>query len=138
MAPRNAFTLPELLIVLSIVAVLAAGAMIPFRAWLDAGAVRQAARETAAIFAAGRRAAIRHGAATVRIRATGVALEVRDSLVREYEFAGRLGVRVQTTTAAMTFGPAGLGRGIANGTIVFARRRAADTLVVSRLGRVRD
>jgi hypothetical protein len=38
----------------------------------------------------------------------------------------------------MTFNHTGLGQGIANGTVILERRAAADTLVVSRLGRVRE
>jgi hypothetical protein len=123
---------------MALVTLITAVAVRPLRAYADRYAVRQATAETAELFAEARRAGIRHGRATIYVTSTGVRLEVRDSVLRANEFLTRLRVSVRTTTGAMTFNHTGLGQGIANGTVILERRAAADTLVVSRLGRVRE
>ena len=47
------------------------------------------------------------------------------------------GVRVASTRDSMSYDPRGLGYGAANLTVIASRGRAAETLFVSRLGRVR-
>jgi hypothetical protein len=47
------------------------------------------------------------------------------------------GVTLRASRDTLTFAPTGLGHGASNTTIVVSRGRRADTLVVSRLGRVR-
>jgi hypothetical protein len=123
---------------MALLTLIAAVAVQPLRAYADRYAVRQATAETAELFAEARRAGIRHGRATIYVTSTGVRLEVRDSVLRAHEFLTRLRVSVRSTTGAMTFNHTGLGQGIANGTVILERRAAADTLVVSRLGRVRE
>lgn len=135
---RPGFTLLELLLTLAIIGIVSAAAVLPMRWLRDGQSVRQASRETVAAFAAARRAAIRFRGATVRIDSAGVRLTAQDTTVRTYEFRQRLGVRVQTNTGTLTFGSTGLARGVGNGTIVLSRGQRTDTVVVSRLGRVRD
>jgi Tfp pilus assembly protein FimT len=135
---RTGTTLLEVTLALALVGVTMSIAALPIRDWLDGHAVRQAARETVTLFAAARRAAIRYGGATVQLHPAGVRLEARDSLLRDQEFAVRLRVSLRSNTTTFTFGSTGLGRGVGNGTIILARGRRADTVVVSRLGRVRD
>jgi Tfp pilus assembly protein FimT len=135
--PRAGTTLIELLTLLLILAVLTSIAVPPFVAVSDRIAVRAATQATVATFAQGRRGGLHLGRATVEIHATGVRLLLRDSVAAQHDFASRYGVSVRSSTPAMTFDHAGLGRGVANGTIILARRQAADTVVVSRLGRVR-
>jgi prepilin-type N-terminal cleavage/methylation domain-containing protein len=134
--PR-AYTLVELLLVLSILGTLTVIAAPPLVSLVDRVAVRTATQQTAALFAAARQAGLREGQATIEITATGIRLRVRDSVVRRHDLLEVHGVALRSTTAAMTFDHTGLGRGIANGTIILSKRRVADTLVVSRLGRVR-
>lgn len=107
------------------------------RFYLDRLAVRQATATLSSSFAGARRAAIRYGAATIHITSTGARITTRDSTLIAHDFLRTYRVTMRTTTNAMSFGPTGLGRGIANGTIILERNRAADTVVVSRLGRVR-
>ncbi len=134
---RPGTTLIDVLTAVLILAVLTSIAVPPIVAVSDRIAVRAATRATVATFVDGRRGGLHHGRATVEIQSTGVRLLLRDSVARVHDFAARYGVSVRSTTPAMTFDHAGLGRGVANGTIILTRRLAVDTVVVSRLGRVR-
>lgn len=60
----------------------------------------------------------------------------RDTIARrnETELAG---VRLLATRTSVVYAPTGLGFGLSNLTLIATRRTAADTLTVSRLGRVR-
>lgn len=134
---RPAFTTLELLVALAVSAALTLGAIATLRAHLDRLAVRQAIITLQGAFAHARRAAIDRGGATIHIASTGAHITAHDSTLVQHDLQRTYHVTVRTTTGAMSFGPTGLGRGIANGTIIVSRGRAADTLVVSRLGRVR-
>ena len=68
-------------------------------------------------------------AGSVRVVSGGDTLFYRDLTAR--------GATLSLTRDSITFAPTGLGWGAANTTIVVSRGTRAETLVVSRLGRVR-
>jgi hypothetical protein len=70
------------------------------------------------------------GQATVVLRAHGDRIAL-------YALGHAHGVSLSTTRDSIAFDARGLGYGAANLTLVARRGTAADTLVVSRLGRVR-
>lgn len=136
--PRRGTTLVELAIVLSMLAalsLLALGSGLPL---LDAAAVETASRESADLFALAREhalAANRH--TVVRIDAARARLTVvagPDTLAHA-DFA-QSGVLLASTRDSMAYQASGLGLGAANLRLVLRRRARADTITVSRLGRV--
>lgn len=140
MSRRPAFTLPELLVTLAIAAVLMAVALPRVRAIGDRSAVRNAARDARHAFGfAHRRAVILGTHVAVHIDTGRRTLEVGDAegsmLTRALGAA--YGVSLSSTRDSMAYTPLGLGWGAANLTLVLSRGEAADTVTLSRLGRVK-
>ena len=137
---RAGTTLLELLVVCTLVALLAAVAAPATRAVVDAVLLRAAMSELAAACAAARQLAILRGQpVTVSVddaAGTVVVATPTDTVVRR-DVAALFGVRLAATRDAIAFAPTGLGHGAANLSVVVTRGRLADTLFVSRLGRVR-
>jgi hypothetical protein len=57
--------------------------------------------------------------------------------LRRLHLRARHGVRLSASRDTMAYAPPGVGHGAANLRVILTRGRAADTVVVSRLGRVR-
>lgn len=137
---RPGYTLPEAAIALAVAGILAALAIAATRALLDRAAARMAAADLASLLAEARDAALASGTA-VAARAdttTGsvMLLAGRDTLVRR--LVGPLhDVRLTVTRDSLVYGALGLGRGLANARWIVRRGAAAETVLVSRLGRVR-
>jgi len=137
---RRAFTLAEMLVVLVVLGLLLGLAILRIGAAADRAAVHSATVEAAAIFASARHAAIYRRAAvavlidtvrgTVSSRSDSELLARRD-LVQSYR------VRLTVTRDSMAFDARGLGIGAANLSLIAQRGRFADTLFVSRFGRLR-
>jgi prepilin-type N-terminal cleavage/methylation domain-containing protein len=137
--PRG-FTLPELVVVCTLIALLAGVAVPRTRYVLDGLRLRQAAHEVAGAVTLARAAAIRRGAfaqlvvgestGTVRVESDG------DTLWRR-ELTRNHGVAVRASRDTVLYAPTGLGFGIANSTIVVSIGERAETVTVSRLGRMR-
>ncbi|MFL5612786.1 MAG: prepilin-type N-terminal cleavage/methylation domain-containing protein [Gemmatimonadaceae bacterium] len=135
-----AFTLVELLVVLSVMAVLLGLATLRIGTAADQSAVRSAASEAAAVFTAARNAAIyRRAAVAVAIDTVYATVGAySDSLLLYRRDLGTtLGVRLSATRDCMAFDARGLGVGVANLSLVIQRGAARDTVFISRLGRVR-
>ena len=135
-------TLPEMLTVLLIVGVLASIVMPPLRRTMDQLAVDGAAGTYAAMHERARALAV------ARSRLSRIALDsargaavvlVRDSLngwdTLDLRRLGR--VRFSASQVVVTFSPVGIGFGLSNTRIVFTSGQAAETLTVSRTGRLR-
>ena len=106
----------------------------------DRQAARLAAREVALLLSAARQTAATTldgaavhfdtAAAAVRVAAAG-------STVRAVDLRARYGVALAVTRDSLAYDARGLGIGAANVTVILRARQAAETLVVSRLGRLR-
>lgn len=133
-------TVPELLIVLTIVGVVMAIAIPNAKASLDRVSVRAAASDVRATLNYARMLAMAGGipvavdvdsiAGTLRVRRDDEHIVTRG--------VGRAhGVRVGKTRDSLAYDPRGYGRGAANLSILVRRGVSVETVFVSRLGRVR-
>ena len=137
---RPGTTFIELLVVLTLLGVLLAIAVTTGSAQIHRAAVHSAAREATDAFAAARDHALAHGTrSAVRINSANARLVVHsgsDTLARHL-----LGdvhrVQIESSRDSMAYAPSGLGWGAANLRLVIRRGAAAETVTVSRLGRVR-
>lgn len=134
-------TLPELLIVMVLIGVAAAIVMPPLGRALDRAAVTEGAERYAAMHETARAMAIARG------RQARIELDSsrREALIAtrgalqwdtvETRPLGRAGL--SASRVIMVFSPLGIGFGASNSTIVFTSGVAAETLTVSRTGRLR-
>lgn len=137
---RPAFTLPEVMVVCALVGLFATVALPRTGAALDRIRLRQAGDEVAAALAFGRGAAI---ARTAYVRVVldepegAVRVETDEATLLRRDPGALHRVTLRATRDTVTYAPTGLGYGLANTTILVARGARAETLTVSRLGRVR-
>jgi type IV fimbrial biogenesis protein FimT len=140
MPRRRGFTLLELLVAVLVAAVLAAVAVSGAARVADTLAVRGAARELRAALASARHLAVlRATRAAVAIDTTRAEVVVHvaaeTSLVRPLH--ALYGVRLSASRDSLAYRADGLGWGATNARLIARRRSAAETVTVSRLGRVR-
>jgi Tfp pilus assembly protein FimT len=134
---RPAFSLFEVVVVCTIIG-LAGGIAAPrIRATMDSLAVEGATRDLVNAFAYARVAAIRDRGAEVLLDSVGVRVRAAGRIVHERQVAPRHGVRVRPNTSLIRYAATGLAMGVGNGSVVVSRGSRADTVVISRLGRVR-
>ena len=122
---------------LGLVAAFAVRAGVPL---LDAARVRSAADELRSAYATARElAALRSERAAVRVAsATGtVVVHLRADTALRRPLGTLYGVRLTPSRDSMAYAASGLGWGAANLQVVVTRGAAAETVTVSRLGRVR-
>jgi prepilin-type N-terminal cleavage/methylation domain-containing protein len=141
-AMARGVTLPEVVTVLVVVAVLAAVATPSLKRSLDRAAVQEAVQRYAVLHETTRQLAIARGVIArleldsarktlvIAVRRTPVAWDTVDA--RTLGSAGLAASRL-----VIMFDPIGVGYGASNSRIVFSRGAAADTLFVSRTGRLR-
>ncbi len=137
---RRAVTVIELTVVVFLVGILCAIGVPAALRQLDRTRVRNAANEVVSALATARTMAISRGnhvavvfdSAEARVV---VAAGADTILVRAV--GAVYGVALQSNRDSTAYGPTGLGYGAANQTVVVHRGAAADTVVISRLGRVR-
>jgi Tfp pilus assembly protein FimT len=137
---RRGYSLMQMLVVLTIIALLCGISIPRLSSARDASAVRGAATQVVTALALARSAAVLRAsrvavvidpaAATLRVLADAETLHVR-ALRPEF------GVTLEATRDSVAYGPTGRGYGAANSSIILRRGSAADTVFVSRLGRVR-
>lgn len=137
---RRAMTAIEMLVVLAVIAVLL-GIVVPTFARLRDGiAVRNATAEAMSAFAIARRSAIvRAATAGVGVdRPPGfVTVTVGGELLLQRDLETTYGVTLASTRDSTAYSPLGHGFGAANLSLVISRGRVAETIFVSREGRVR-
>ena len=107
---------------------------------LDRESVHSASADVAALLHSARSLALAgHTSVAVAIDSTAGVLTVRraSEVVLTRNVGEAHGVRMSGTRDSLAFDPHGLGHGAANLSIVIRRRRAVDTVFVSRFGRVR-
>jgi Tfp pilus assembly protein FimT len=139
-AARPALTLLELVIVLVIIGLLSIIAVREMGHYLDRIAARSAVAEAAEVIQQARDEALaRHAIVSVKIDTARVELALRErgSALAVHALGHAHRVKLSTTRDSLAFDVRGLGYGASNLTLVAKRGRAAETLVVSRLGRVR-
>jgi prepilin-type N-terminal cleavage/methylation domain-containing protein len=137
---RHGLTLVELMLVVTIIGLVTLIAIRQTQLYLDRVAARNAVAEAASVVERARDEAAAHRtvvslridtmSATLLLRAPGAA-------PTRYPLGQTHGVVLSTTRDSIAFDVRGLGYGAANLTLVARRGAAADTLVVSRLGRTR-
>jgi prepilin-type N-terminal cleavage/methylation domain-containing protein len=137
---RRAMTAIEIVVVLSVIAVVM-GIVLPTAARLRDGiAVRNATAEATAAFAIARRSAIVRGAAVALgvDRPPGyVTVSVGGEMLLQRDLEASYGVTLSSTRDSTAYSPLGHGVGAANLSLVISRGRVAETIFVSREGRVR-
>jgi prepilin-type N-terminal cleavage/methylation domain-containing protein len=137
---RHAFTLIELTVTLCILSILSAIAVPRAGRFLDGIHVRGAVIEIESLFSTARHIAIARGAqATVEIDTAARAIYVSADGVtlRNAEIGADHDVRLSATRSRIVYSPTGMGYGAANLSVVVRRNSVADTVFVSRLGRLR-
>jgi len=138
---RRGYTLIELLAILAILGTLFALALPRTVNWRDRLAARRAAAEVRAFYARARYGALARSA-RVRIELSS------DSLVAVLEgavdsvFLHRpgpryLGVELEASRPVVRMDPGGFGWGAANTKLILRRGSAAESLTVSRMGRIK-
>jgi prepilin-type N-terminal cleavage/methylation domain-containing protein len=139
-ALRAGQTLVELSLVLTIIGLVSMIAVHEATLYLDRLAVRNAIAEAATVVARARDEALALRApVTLRVDtvAATLSLRARGEPLALHALGHAHGVRLSTSRDSIAFDVRGLGYGAANLTLVARRGSAADTLVVSRLGRAR-
>jgi Tfp pilus assembly protein FimT len=137
---RRAATLVELLLVLALLGALASIAIPRVVTVLDRLSVRGASQDVVLALAAARAVATRRGDFASFIadpRAGRIRVVCRGETLFERDLLRARGVRLEATRESITFAPTGMGWGAANTTVVVSRGGRSDTVVTSRLGRVR-
>jgi Tfp pilus assembly protein FimT len=129
-----------LVVTLAVLGVLTSIAVPRAVALIDRFSVKGATQDVVLALAAARAAASQRGAyasfvadprtGRLRVVSGGETLLERDVLHTR-------GVRLEASRESVTFAPGGLGWGAANTTVVVSRGTRSDTVVMSRLGRVR-
>jgi prepilin-type N-terminal cleavage/methylation domain-containing protein len=137
---RQGTTVPELIVVVTVLGILASVAVMRTAALRDRMSVRSAASEAVATFGAARRWSLSRAVRTaVTVDTANATLTVRsysDTVARR-RLGSSHGVSLSASRDSMAYAPNGLGYGAANLTIVLRRGESAETIFVSRLGRVR-
>ena len=137
---RNAHTLWELLAALTIVSTLAAIAAPPALRSRDRATARAAATTLRSTLASARDASLAHASvALVVVDATLATVTVivdRDTVLR-HALMGDFRSLLTASRDTIRFGPTGRAFGASNTTLVIRAGAAAETVTVSRVGRVR-
>lgn len=137
---RCGYTVVELVVVLTIVGLVCAIGVRTLGQQLDRVAARSAVGEAAGAIARARDEALaRHATVTVRIDTAErlLTLHSHGARLARHALGHAHGVSLTATRDSVVFDARGLGYGAGNLTLVARRGSAAETLVVSRLGRVR-
>ena len=139
-ASRPGVTLVELCLVLTLFGILASIATHQVTRYIDRAAARAAVAEAASVVLRARDEAMaQRTPASVRIDTVVATLELsmRGVVLSRVALGHAHGVALSTTRDSLTYDVRGLGYGAANLTMIARRGAAAESLVVSRLGRVR-
>lgn len=140
MKRRRAFTIIEMTVVLALASALFAIALPNAWLFIDRIEVRGAVTEIESMFSLARHVAIARGSQVTLdidpMRGT-ISLRSGTDLIRSREVGSAHRVTLATNRTAITYSPIGVGYGAANFSLIVSRNRAVDTVVVSRLGRVR-
>ncbi len=137
---RRGTTIVELLVTMAVVGVLTGVAVPRASTLVDRMSVRGATQDVMLALAAARAAASRRGAYASFVadpRTGHVRVVSGGELLLDRDLSRTRGVSLQASRESVTFAPGGLGWGAANTTVIVSRGSRSDTVVMSRLGRVR-
>jgi len=137
---RRGLTLIELCLVITIMGLTTMIASRQLGLYLDRAAARAAVAEAASVVVRARDEAIAQHAMTsvwFDTLAAAVELRARGTPISRAALGHAHGVTLSANRDSLAFDVRGLGYGAANLSLVARRGGAAETLVVSRLGRVR-
>lgn len=140
MQRRNGFTLIEIVLVTSLAGILTAVTLSKAGGFIDRIEVRGATTEAESMFSRARHIAIARGIqTTLDIDPVRKILSIKSAaeVLSSRDLGAAHGVNISTNKTSITYSPIGVGYGAANFTMIFSRGRSADTIYVSRLGRVR-
>jgi type IV fimbrial biogenesis protein FimT len=134
-------TLIELLVSLAVVAALMLVGVPGTAALRNRSAVRASITELVSALALARSTALAESRVVAisldTVAGRALVLAPPDTLL-DLPLGARYGVTLSATRDSIAYGPTGRGYGAANATITIRRRNAADTVIVSRLGRVKS
>ena len=139
-AHRRGLTLIEIVLAMVLMSAASLSGLYALRATMDHIATRDAVRAAGAMVARARDESVAlQTPVSVRIDTATATLELlsRAGTLGRLPLGSLYGVTLATTRDSLSFDLRGLGYGAANLTLVARRGVVAETLVVSRLGRVR-
>ena len=137
---RHAFTIVELTVTICILGVLSAIAMPWAGELLDRVRVRGAVVEIESTFSGARHIAIARSAQTtvdIDTVTQTIYVSVGADTLRKREIGADHGVQLSASRVRMSYSATGMGYGAANLSVFVGRNASADTVFVSRLGRLR-
>lgn len=137
---RHAFTIVEITVTICILGVLSAIAVPWAGELLDRARVRGAVVEIESTFSGARHIAIARSAQTtvdIDTVAQAIYVSVGVDTLRKREIGADHGVRLSASRVRMSYSATGMGYGAANLSVFVGRNASADTVFVSRLGRLR-
>ena len=140
MRTRPGFTIVETTLVVALSSALAAISLPRAWSFVDRIEVRGAVTDIESMFSLARHTAIARGsqvALEIDAARNSVTIRIGTELVRTREVGLAHGVSLSANRTGITYSPIGVGYGAANFSLTVSRGRAVDTVVVSRLGRVR-
>lgn len=137
---RRGFTLPELMLILALVAILLGIALPSLSRAMDQIMVEAATSHLVAAHQRARLMALARGQVlTLSIDSATVSILPRSGAAPLWQAAGpaAAGVHLDGTIQQFTFSPEGYTLGLSNASLVLRRGSSARTIVISRLGRIR-
>ena len=137
---QRGMTAIEMLVVVSVIALIIGVTVPTFGRLRDGIAVRNATAEAMSAFAVARQSAIVRGARAglgIDKPPGHITVAVGGEMLLQRDLEGTYGVSLVSTRDSTAYSPLGLGFGAANLSLVIARGRVAETIFVSREGRVR-
>lgn len=138
--PSRGFTLVETLAALVLAGILTSIAFVPLTRAVDRASVRSASDELMTALAIARQVAIMRASqvtATLDTIAGTVTVECEGDTTHRRPVESLYGVSLAATRSTVRFSANGVGYGVSNLRVIARRRSAADTIYVSRAGRVR-
>lgn len=133
-------TLIEAVIVIALTVILGAVAIPRAQSLLDRIELRGAVTEIEMMFALARHAAIARGGQVVLdidLQRRAVTVRQGTAVIRSRAVGSSHGVDLSANRTSITYAANGVGYGAANLSLIVSRSGLVDTIVVSRLGRVR-
>ena len=140
MRNRSGFTIIESTVAIGLIAALTAITVPRAVTFIDSIEVRGAVAEIESMFSLARHTAIARGsqiALDIDVPRRSISIRAGTEVLRTREVGAAHGVVLSANRTTITYSPIGVGYGAANFSLVVSRGRVVDTVVVSRLGRVR-